>query len=380
MRRVLVVIPHNPIWVGSSRSIVEHPALKRKILLFLTVFDKLIVLRGDYSRKLGSIRLNYYGDKIVDVTIPYYNILLYSLRAVKTFLTLYMHLKLRGARILLLSFDHIHLFTLMIRLIAKILGIPIISFYVNTPTNVKEQLTYKLSKVLDNLSIAVHPVIALKLRLRKWILIPNIPDREFFRETSIEDRDRNLILVVSRLTPEKNVEVAVYIVSRLVEKGYNIKLAIIGDGPLRRKLEDLARRLNLSNNIVFLGHRPLRDVLAYMCKAGFLLHTSINEYFPNVIVEAMACNLPVITFSTQAYQWILGTSLNIPVKTKSITDIVDTITRLIDDDNMYRNRIILQRRRIRQILDIYLKNTSLLRKLLIEITECRSYRWIHPSS
>jgi len=370
--KILVAFPHNPIWVGSSKSIIEHPAFKRKILLFAEEFNKILVFRGSLKCKSISVRnitlpnRNNNNSRILDVQIPFNNIVLYSVQVVRLVLILLAYfLPNKNIKVSFLFLDHVHIFTIIIKIIIKLLHIPVISFYVNTPFTFKERITFTLFKPCDTISIVNHPMLALNLRLRRWVLIPNMPEKEFFHNcVNIKERDKKTLLVVSRLSYEKNVETSILIAKKLVKIVPNIKILIIGDGPLRGKLESLIHVLNLQKNVFLLGYRPLGEVLFLMRKSGFLLHTSINEYFPNVIIEAMACNLPVIVFRTPAYQWILGSSIDFPLKTRTIDDIVNVIAMLIIDDKLYYKKVLLQSYRMKQLIHIYYESISLLRNFL----------------
>ena len=68
---------------------------------------------------------------------------------------------------------------------------------------------------------------------------------------------------------------------------------VVGDGPERKPMQQLARELGLSSRVEFLGERD--DVSALLRKARFLVLSSDREGTPNVILEAMATALPVIT-------------------------------------------------------------------------------------
>ncbi|WFO75979.1 glycosyltransferase [Desulfurococcaceae archaeon MEX13E-LK6-19] len=376
--KVLFVIPHNPIWIGSEKtSILNHPALFRKLLLFRDSFDKIIVFRGYYDKyiskkiKIEHYKNGYFLDKVIDVAIPYSNILFYSFRIIVITLSLLISIVLffnKRIKIVFLFFDHTHIFTLVLRLFVKLFNIPIISFYVNTPINVKEYFCYLFSKLCDSFSLVNHPLISLRLRLKKFLVIPNIPDQEFFQDVDIRNRDKKTIIVVSRLTPEKRVELAIPVMNKLGKIFPETKLFVIGDGPLRKYLEKLAFKYNLLNkNIFFLGHRHLHEVLSIMKKAGFLLHFSRHEYFPNVIVEAMACNLPVITFAVPAYCWILGEAASIPLYPQNLEDIVKSIIYLSNDDKMYYNKVLYQKRRLQYIIDLYNKQIYLLKNYISKL-------------
>ncbi|MCU0441487.1 MAG: glycosyltransferase family 4 protein [Bacteroidia bacterium] len=106
--------------------------------------------------------------------------------------------------------------------------------------------------------------------------------------------------------PEKNHWIAV---GRLVwQKGFayliracallntrNFKLTIIGEGPMRAELEFMIKDLGLENQIKLVGHQAQKELLEYFGKAEGLICSSIAEGFPNILVEAIASQLPIIT-------------------------------------------------------------------------------------
>ena len=69
---------------------------------------------------------------------------------------------------------------------------------------------------------------------------------------------------------------------------------IVGDGPEREALEARAGALGLApHGVAFLGNRP--DVPKVLAGAGALVLCSDHEGFPNVVLEAMAAGIPIIT-------------------------------------------------------------------------------------
>jgi glycosyltransferase involved in cell wall biosynthesis len=70
------------------------------------------------------------------------------------------------------------------------------------------------------------------------------------------------------------------------------RLAIVGDGPLREELQALARELQISEQVDWLGH--VADPVAFLKAAKFFVLTSRFEGSPNALLEAMACGLPSI--------------------------------------------------------------------------------------
>jgi glycosyltransferase involved in cell wall biosynthesis len=67
---------------------------------------------------------------------------------------------------------------------------------------------------------------------------------------------------------------------------------IVGDGPLNQSLRELARRLGIKSQVVFVGHSD--QVERYLAVADFGILPSLNEGLSNTLLEYMASGLPVI--------------------------------------------------------------------------------------
>lgn len=71
-----------------------------------------------------------------------------------------------------------------------------------------------------------------------------------------------------------------------------VHLTILGEGPLRGDLELLAEDLGIAHQVRFLGFQP--NPYKYFARAGAVVLSSRFENFPNVVLEALACGVPVI--------------------------------------------------------------------------------------
>lgn len=105
-------------------------------------------------------------------------------------------------------------------------------------------------------------------------------------------RGRPLVGVVARLEPEKGVDVLLRATPRILDRRPECALVVVGDGPLRATVEDLAARLGLGGQVHFLGFRP--DVRALLPLLKVLVVPSLSEGAPLVVLEAMAAAVPVV--------------------------------------------------------------------------------------
>ena len=102
------------------------------------------------------------------------------------------------------------------------------------------------------------------------------------------------LVCVARLSPEKDLETLLRAAALLVREGLALELSLIGDGPERPKLEDLAQELGLSGSVRFEGWRSGKEVHARILGSRALILSSRSEGLPVVIMEALALRRPVI--------------------------------------------------------------------------------------
>jgi glycosyltransferase involved in cell wall biosynthesis len=101
------------------------------------------------------------------------------------------------------------------------------------------------------------------------------------------------LLVMGRLSSEKGVDVLLNACGRLVASGLQLHLDVVGDGPDRASLEALAVQLHIAGQVTFHGHQA--DPKPYYRGADLLIIPSRSEGLPNVLLEAIAHGLPVVS-------------------------------------------------------------------------------------
>lgn len=99
------------------------------------------------------------------------------------------------------------------------------------------------------------------------------------------------IITHGRLEKVKNYARLIKAISIVKEKIENVRLVIIGEGSEKNNLEDLVRDLGLENNVSLLGFQS--NPFAYLAKSDLYVLSSLNEGFPNALVEGMIF-LPVV--------------------------------------------------------------------------------------
>ena len=112
------------------------------------------------------------------------------------------------------------------------------------------------------------------------------------------------LLSVGNLVPIKAHETTIEALVALP----GTRLAIVGEGPERTRLEGLAQRLGVSERVAFLGNRPQTSLPELYNAADSLVLASRHEGWPNVLLEAIACGTPVVVSDIAGMDEIVSSS------------------------------------------------------------------------
>jgi len=113
-----------------------------------------------------------------------------------------------------------------------------------------------------------------------------------------------VVMVVGRIAPEKNLEVALAAFAAIRAEQPGAKMICVGDGPL---LAPLARR---HPECRFVGNQHGETLAAHYASADLFLFPSLTETFGNVVSEALASGLPVVAFDMAAASDLIEDGLN----------------------------------------------------------------------
>ena len=107
--------------------------------------------------------------------------------------------------------------------------------------------------------------------------------------------DENIIITcIGRLTKQKGYNFVLEAVSHLCKFSDKFHLLVVGEGELKNELKEIVKNKSMEKIISFAGFRA--DIPSVLRASDFLLHTPLWEGAPNVILEAMACEKPVVSW------------------------------------------------------------------------------------
>lgn len=126
--------------------------------------------------------------------------------------------------------------------------------------------------------------------LETGLFNPGHRSLELRRNLGVRDEDV-LLVYVGRLAKEKNLPVLLQAFDRLKAKVPEVKLLLVGDGPIRASLEK-----RTTPDILCVGYKRGKELAAHYASGDLFAFPSLTETFGNVVLEAMGCGLPVVGF------------------------------------------------------------------------------------
>lgn len=162
-------------------------------------------------------------------------------------------------------------------------------------------------------------------------VIPNYISNDFMESTLISKKEP-IVITVARLEKQKNIPLLIDAFSKLNTKFNSYKLYICGDGSLKNKLDKKINKMELQDRIILKGR--VKNVKDEIEKASLFVLPSNYEGMPNVLLEAMALSLPVITTdSTEAiYSMIENNKNGIIIKKNDRASLTKKIEELLEND------------------------------------------------
>ncbi|MEM3640375.1 MAG: glycosyltransferase family 4 protein [Candidatus Bathyarchaeia archaeon] len=165
-----------------------------------------------------------------------------------------------------------------------------------------------------------------RLNPEKIVVIPNGVDFDEFKGLRKRNREYKSILYVGNLHSYKGVH---YLIEVLPMLDDHVVLEIVGNGPLKPFLEDLARKLNVFDRVRFYSNLSRQEVLQKFADADVFMLLSKYEAYSIVVAEALTAGTPCIVANASALsEWIDGEScfgVDLPVNLNELARLVNYV-------------------------------------------------------
>ena len=175
---------------------------------------------------------------------------------------------------------------------------------------------------------------------KKIVRIPNFIDQSIFYPSDKKSRahikkelgltQRKIVIYAGRLIKSKGVDILLEAWEKITKDSNDILLIILGGGHLEAKLKEQVCMLGIEESIRFCG--VVNNVRDYLIASDFFVLPSFREGFPNSVLEAMACGLPVISTRIGGVVDVIKDGENgVLVEPGNIHHLIDALRRLICD-------------------------------------------------
>ncbi|MHC1591503.1 MAG: glycosyltransferase [Candidatus Helarchaeales archaeon] len=127
-----------------------------------------------------------------------------------------------------------------------------------------------------------------------------VQDLEPFERHWNVNKDDFLVICVGRLSEEKNLELVLEAAGKVLQISDKIRFMIVGDGPLRTKLERLVKKLGIASSIIFTGYLDRASLNEVYSRANAYINASPIETQGLSIIEAMFFGIPILSINCGA--------------------------------------------------------------------------------
>ena len=261
-------------------------------------------------------------------------------------------------------------------LIKKILKIPVvITLHGGGIYKFAEKFPFIVKYILNHSDrvIAINNYIkklAKRYTSKKIYVIPNFIDSKIFTRASQAEiikfkekcklNDKIILLIVARLVPKKGISYLIHAIRQLAEKYPNICLMIIGNGPQKKYFEKLVNSLDLKELILFLGRISNKNLAIYYSICDIFVLPSLFEGQPTVILEAMACEAPIIGTKTGGIPELIKSGYNgLIIPKKNLSALIEGIDTLLSNPDLRET----MRKNSRKIIEEKYDSTKNFRKI-----------------
>ncbi|MEK6984699.1 MAG: glycosyltransferase family 4 protein [Nanoarchaeota archaeon] len=164
---------------------------------------------------------------------------------------------------------------------------------------------------------------------KKSIITGHPVDTNCFKPIKVEKPNSNVLLSVGGLYEIKGHHLIIKALKKIVDKGLSAELWIVGEGYYKHYLEKLAKELNISSKVKFLGKKDHSELAIIYNKADIFVLANYQEITP-AVNEALACEKPVVVMECGGYDFVIPNSKYGLISRKwDIDDMADKILFLL---------------------------------------------------
>lgn len=227
-------------------------------------------------------------------------------------------------------------------------------YFVGTSKKIVEYLTlFYCDKTISELIVPTEKTKELfkekyKVNRNVYVIPTGIEIEKFYLENNknlniLEKRnslgiakDDFVILFVGRIGTEKNIDLLLNGMDKLIKLSKKIKLLIIGDGPDMGYYKEYVYKRKLGKNVIFTGKVPWDSISEYYLIADIFATASVTETQGLTVIEAMAAGLPVVCINDESFTGTIMNNVD-GIIFNNLEEYIEAITKLYQDRKLLKN-------------------------------------------
>lgn len=193
---------------------------------------------------------------------------------------------------------------------------------------------FKFDKIITVSKFTKRRLVMFGLDPQKIIVIPNGVDILKYSKCKVNNAHQNdSIVSIGRLVKQKGYEYLIEAMKKVIREVPNVRLYIVGDGPLKNKLVAKVRKEGLDRNIVLLGKVSDEEKLRVLNTSEIFVLPSLQEGFGITLLEAMACGLPIIANDLLVFREFINQQNGYLVDVRDTKRFAEAIVSLLKDED-----------------------------------------------
>lgn len=173
-------------------------------------------------------------------------------------------------------------------------------------------------------------------------ILPNFVDMQKFNSTNREylhirldiPKDHQILLSVGRLGKEKNFEFVIRVFQKLLVQRKNVHLVLVGDGPDKKRLQTIVKKLQIENRVHFTGFIAPSILPAVYSSSDIFVFASTTETQGLCVLEAASSGLPLVLVDDAAFNNMINNGKNGYVLPLKEEEFVEKISVLFNDNKL----------------------------------------------
>lgn len=168
------------------------------------------------------------------------------------------------------------------------------------------------------------------VKAERFIVIPNLINNIFFSSDISSRKYPKKVICIGGLSAVKNHELLLRAWERVLKSHPEMKLSLVGSGPLESELKQLADQLTISSSVTFIPGSSRQEIRDQINEHDIVVSSSKIETFGLSIAEALACGKPVVATNSGGVSDIIQTSDGI-IASQDMDSLSEGIIHLIEN-------------------------------------------------